>query len=115
MYKREIFQVKTKTYNTEPSKDNIDDVVHRLHHEKGFPDEAVSRIHDLPDMGDGVNCSKERAIEPSSSLRNEFWKRIRDVGFANGALDIFQDPATMSEGRRSKETAARTSWNWLLQ
>jgi hypothetical protein len=52
----------------------------------------MSRAHDLPNMRDSVCSSEKRAIQPPTTLNDEFRKCIRYIRLANRTLNILKDP-----------------------
>lgn len=78
--------------DAEPCKNDVDDIINRLDEEGRFPNHTVPGTHDLSNMGNCVDSSKEGSVEPSPSLRDKLGKCIWDVCFSNSAFDVFQHP-----------------------
>jgi hypothetical protein len=81
------------TYDAEPRENEVDDIVHRLHHEHELSRNAMAGPQHLPDMCDSVRGSEEGTVQPSATLRNELWKCVGHIGFSNGTFHIFEHPA----------------------
>ena len=60
-----------ETYDSEPRRKQVDDVIKSLDHEQDLPPKTVPRGQDLTDMCDGVRRREERAIEPPTALADE--------------------------------------------
>ncbi len=55
-------------------------------------------------MCNRVRGSKQRAVQPAASLTDEFGECVWNIGLADGALDIFEDPGKyVSKKRRAPE------------
>jgi len=56
------------TYDAEPGKDQVDDIVHGFSQQDDLSGETMTRAHDLTYMRNGVCSSEERAVQPASPL-----------------------------------------------
>ena len=55
----------------------------------------MPRAQNLPNVRDGVGAGEEGPVEPPAPLADELGDGVGDVGLADGAFDVFEDP----EGR----------------
>ena len=102
------------THDGKPRGDQVQDIIGNLREQRHLSAKAMPRTHHLSDMCDGVGCSEERAIQPSTALTDEFWQVIRDVGLANSTLDVAKHPEIGRVGdMKGLKSKILTSLNWL--
>lgn len=89
-----IHQTETEktTYDSEPRKYEIDDVVDSLQHKNDFTTCRVSGAEYLFGVGYRVYCSKEGTIKPSSSLTYELGKCVGNIRLSNCSFYVSQNP-----------------------
>ena len=56
----------------------------------------------LVKVSNGVDGSKERTVQPTTTLQNQFRYRVRHISLARGRLDILQNPVAVSLGDKLK-------------
>lgn len=54
------------------------------------------------EVGNGVNGSKERSIQPSTTLKDKFSHGIWHIRFSSGRFDILENPMAVSLGHQLK-------------
>ena len=52
----------------------------------------MPRAQNLPNVRDGVGAGEEGPVEPPAPLADELGDGVGDVGLADGAFDVFEDP-----------------------
>ena len=63
----------------------------------------MPRAQNLPNVRDGVGAGEEGPVEPPAPLANELGDGVGDVGLADGAFDVFEDPEGRGGQREGEE------------
>lgn len=86
------------SYNSEPRENHRNRLIDEFNHQHKLANEAVITTEDLVEVGNGVNCSEETAIQPTTTLKNELGHLIRHVGFTSRRLDVLKKPSALPLG-----------------
>lgn len=75
-----------------PRKDKIERLIEHLHVDPRLPRERMFTPIDVPEFDDRVNRSKERAVQPSTTLRDQLGNLVGHVRNGVRGLDVVQGP-----------------------
>lgn len=75
-----------------PGKDNRKYIVKKLYVEEQHSHYVVAAFVHSSEMHQGVDCSRERSIKPSSSLADKFRCSFRDIRLTPRSLNVSQMP-----------------------
>ena len=78
-----------------PGEEELNGVVDELQRKNNLAEEVLARSPDPEPEYGGVDGCEEGAVQPATTLRDEFGDRCRYIGRSLGTLDIVQLPALL--------------------
>jgi hypothetical protein len=81
---RQDFECDVPIAQGKPGKNHVEDVVEQLDVEPELADERVAGAVEVAEVDDGVDGGEEGAVQPATTLRDEFWELASEVRIVDG-------------------------------
>lgn len=88
------------TYQTKVRKEQIQQLVACLNLKQNLPSHRVIRLPNLFTIHEGIDSREEGTVQPTTTLRDEFWNRVRNIRLTNRILHESQHPSLFTLGHQ---------------